>query len=122
MEQIVRCQSTDDARVLVPGSIRGEPVQFVFATNTGWECYLYQSYVERRGLPVFRTAEDRARAGWDPPLAGRVGSYLLSDCIVAIDASVPAIAVAPAEQRPALDGARCRVPFIPKTPERHLLH
>jgi hypothetical protein len=138
MEQIVRCWSTDDARVLVPGSIRGEPVQFVFATNTGWECYLYQSYVERRGLPVFRTADDRARAvvgelsvfgltrevqaapisdgwpGWEPPLAGRVGSYFLSDSVVAVDASVPAIAVAPAGQRPSLAGALCRLPFIPK--------
>jgi hypothetical protein len=139
LDHIVRCRSIDSGRILIPGSIRGEPVQFLFGTNNGWWCSLYQSYVEARGLPVFLNDDgrERARAGevrvfgrmwqangvpfgdtvanWQPPLAGRFGAYCLMESVVAIDASVPAMAVVSADQRPALAGALCRVPLIPKT-------
>jgi hypothetical protein len=138
MDHIVRCRSIDSGRILIPGSIRGEPVQFLFGTSGGSWCTLYRSYVEARGLPVFLNdaGRERVRAGdvsvfgrtwpadgvpigdsggeYQPPLAGRF-AYWLWECVVAIDASVPAMAVVPADQRPALGGAFCRVPMIPNT-------
>jgi len=139
MDHLVRCRSIDSGRILIPGSIRGEPVQFLFGTRSGWWCWLYRSYVEARGLPVFLNEDgrERVRAGevsvigrkwqansipfgdtvgdWQPPLAGGFGAYCLWESVAAIDASVPAMAVVSADQRPSLVGALCRVPLIPKT-------
>lgn len=139
MEQIVRCESTETPGLLLPGSIRGEPVQFLFATKTAWGCDLYESYVEDRGLPVSLTPEGRRRARvgelsacgrtWDLgdmpfsgkwrgrslPVAGLIGSYLLHDSVVAIDASVPALACAPVSSSLSLDRPLQRLKFLDKT-------
>ena len=138
MDHIVRCRSIDSGRILIPGSIRGEPVQFMLGTSSASWCTIYKSYVEARGLPVFvnDAGRERVRAGdvsvlgrtwqavdipigpsvgeYQPPLAGRF-AYWLWESVVAIDASVPAVAVVTADQRPALAGELFRIPMIPNT-------
>jgi hypothetical protein len=123
LEQMVRCRTNSSALVFIPARVNEEPVQLVFSNGRTADCHLYQSYVTDRALPVpvatlsafGRTianphvvVDGEYRQG-DPPIAGHLYAKFFEDGIVAIDFSVPAMALASSRDRLSLAGAVSRL-------------
>jgi hypothetical protein len=107
-------------------------VQLTFSNYPGHICHLYESYATDRGLPISGERADRSaqvetlsalastvtntrvhvwgeyRDG-SPPIAGFLCAPFFREGIVAIDASVPAIAYATTREHLSLDGAISRL-------------
>jgi hypothetical protein len=115
VEEMVRCRTNSGGVIFIPARIDDEPVQLMFSNGRTFDCFLYESYAQDRGLPVSVEGPDRfteigalsafgrtvtgtrALVGQeyrfgDPPIGGFLCMKFFHDGVVAIDASVPAMA------------------------------
>jgi len=132
-EQMVRCCRTSASGIVfVPARINDEPVQMALSNFGECECHLYESYATDHGLPVSGEGKVRHsqietlsafgltstnvavdvygdfREG-TPPVAGFLDSTFFRGGVLAVDASVPAAAYAPARDQLSLDHAISRL-------------
>ncbi len=134
VEEMVRCRTNSGGVVFIPARIDDEPVQLMFSNGRTFDCFLYESYAQDRGLAVSaegpnRFTEIRALSAFgrtvtgtravvgqeyrfgDPPIGGFLCMKFFHDGVVAIDASVPAMAFATTRDALSLDGPVSRLPF-----------
>jgi hypothetical protein len=134
VEEMVRCRTNSGGVVFIPARIDDEPVQLMFSNGRTFDCFLYESYAQDRGLPVSvegpnrfteigtlsafgRTVTGtRALVGQeyrygDPPIGGFLCMKFFHDGVVAIDASVPAMAFATTRDALSLGGCVSRLVF-----------
>ena len=123
VKEMVRCRTNSGGAVFIPARVNDKPVQMMFSNHRGYDCHLYQSYVTDHALSVDlitlsafgRTATNPHVHVWgeyregNPPMAGFLCAPFFQDGIVAIDASVPAMAWATARDHLSLSGAVSRL-------------